>query len=43
MDKSKQKFVLRYFQQVVVISDVAVAVSDQKKLGEAKSIFKELK
>ena len=30
MDKSKQKYVLRYFQQVVVISDVAVAVSDQK-------------
>ena len=30
MDKSKQKFVLRYFQQVVVISDVAVAASDQK-------------
>ena len=30
MDKSKQKYVLHYFQQVVVISDVAVAVSDQK-------------
>ena len=30
MDKSKQKYVLRYFQQVVVISDVTIAVLDQK-------------